>query len=120
MSETLQQLLRERAADDSVGLKYADWQWTWREYLLEAAAQAAALLSVADRSRPVHVGALLGNTPGILTQIAAAGLGGYVLCGINTTRRGPALVADMRRSDCQILVTDGAHRALLDGLDLEG
>ena len=33
---------------------------------------------------------LLGNTPEMLRAMAAAGLGGYVLCGINTTRRGEA------------------------------
>lgn len=49
----------------------------------------------------------------MLAQLAAAGLGGYVLCGLNTTRRGDALAADVRRADCQIVVTDADHRALL-------
>jgi fatty-acyl-CoA synthase len=66
----------------------------------------------------MHVGALLGNTPEMLAQMAAAGLGGYVLCGLNTTRRGEALAADVRRADCQFVVTDPEHRPLLDGLDL--
>ena len=52
--------------------------------------------------------------------MAAAGLGGYVLCGLNTTRRGEALAADIRRADCQFVVTDAEHRPLLDGLDLGG
>jgi fatty-acyl-CoA synthase len=56
----------------------------------------------------------------MLSQMAAAGLGGYVLCGLNTTRRGDALAADVRRAHCQFLVTDAEHRPLLDGLDLEG
>ena len=120
MSDTVQQLLRDRMDDDSVAVKYEGRTWTWREHLSEASAQAAALLAIADHTRPMHVGALLGNTPDMLTQMAAAGLGGYVLCGINTTRRGESLLADMRRADCQILVTDAAHRQLLDGLDLDG
>ncbi|HZQ32985.1 MAG TPA: fatty-acid--CoA ligase FadD1 [Mycobacterium sp.] len=120
MSETVQQLLRTREDDDSVAVKYEGRQWTWREHLREASAQAAALLAIADPQRPVHVGTLLGNTPDMLTQMAAVGLGGYVVCGINTTRRGEALLSDMRRADCQILVTDAAHRPLLDGLDLSG
>lgn len=120
MAETVQQLLRERANDDSVAVKYEDRQWIWRDHISEASAQAAALLALADPTRPAHVGALLGNTPDMLSQMAGAGLGGYVLCGINTTRRGDALLADMRRADCQILVTDAAHRPLLDGLDLSG
>ncbi len=54
----------------------------------------------------------------MLRSMAAAGLGGYVLCGINTTRRGDGLVADVRRAECQLLVTDAEHLPLLDGLDL--
>ena len=30
-SETIQQLLRERAAFDAIAVKYGDQQWTWRE-----------------------------------------------------------------------------------------
>ncbi len=56
----------------------------------------------------------------MLSQMAAAGLGGYVLCGLNTTRRGEALAADVRRAHCQFVVTDAEHRPLLDGLNLEG
>ena len=76
-------------------MKYGDEQWTWREHLRDASARAAALLALVDRDRPIHVGVLMGNTPEFLNQMAAAGLGGYVLCGLNTTRRGSALAADM-------------------------
>ena len=62
----------------------------------------------------------MGNTPDMLTAMAAAGLGGYVLCGINTTRRGDGLARDIALVDCQILLTDADHRPLLDGLDLPG
>lgn len=118
MAETVQELLRERAADDGIAMKYDGRTWTWREHLGEAAAQAAAMIGLADPERPLHVGVLLGNTPDMLTAMAAAGLGGYVVCGINNTRRGDALARDIRRADCQILVTDHAHRDLLDGVDL--
>ncbi len=117
MAETVQQLLRERAADDGVAVLHGDRSWTWREHLTEAAAEAAALIALADPARPLHVGVLLGNTPAMLRSMAAAGLGGYVLCGINDTRRGEGLVADVRRADCQVLLTDEHHRHLLDGLD---
>ncbi len=119
-SETIQQLLRERATADTVAIKYGDRSWSWREHLRDASARAAALLSLADHERPLHVGVLMDNNPEFLNQMAAAGLGGYVLCGINSTRRGEALAADIRRADCQIVVTDGEHRSLLDGLDLDG
>ena len=72
------------------------------------------------RTRPLHIGTLLGNTPDMLTAMAAAGLGGYVLCGINNTRRGAALARDIVQADCQILLTDAGHRDLLAGLDLPG
>jgi fatty-acyl-CoA synthase len=120
MGETIQQVLRERASSDAVAVRYDDRCWTWREHLREASARAVALLALADRDRPLHVGVLLGNTPEFLNQMAAAGLGGYVLCGLNTSRRGEALVADMKRADCQLVVTDAAQRDLLKGLDLTG
>jgi fatty-acyl-CoA synthase len=120
MTDTIQTLLCKRVSDPAVAVKYRDTQWTWTEYLAKSTAQAAALLGVADPRRPMHIGALLGNTPDMLTQMAAAGLGGYVLCGLNTTRRGEALAADIRRADCQVVVTDAEHRPLLEGLDLAG
>ena len=120
MAETLQQLLRERSGQDTPALRYGDRVWTWREHLADAARTASALIGVADPHRPLHVGALLGNTPEMLTAMASAALGGYVLCGINDTRRGAALARDIVRADCQILLTDPAHVGLLDGLDLPG
>ncbi|MGV0778891.1 fatty-acid--CoA ligase FadD1 [Mycolicibacterium elephantis] len=120
MADTLQQLLRERAEQDTVAVKHEDRTWTWREHVADAGAQAAALIGAADPGRPVHVGVLLGNTPEMLTALAAAALGGYVLCGINTTRRGEALARDIAKVECQFLITDAEHRQLLDGLDLPG
>jgi fatty-acyl-CoA synthase len=120
MFETVQQLLRSRMADDTVAMKHGDRTWTWREHLAEAAAEASALIGRADVSHPMHVGALLGNSPAMLRSMAAAGLGGYVLCGVNTTRRGEGLAADIRRSDCQFVLADSDHMRLLSGLDLGG
>jgi len=118
--DTIQALLRTRMSDPTVAVKHGDLQWTWAEYLEQSAARAAALIAAADPQRPLHVGALLGNTPEMVAQMAAAGLGGYVLCGLNTTRRGEALAADIRRAHCQFVVTDAEHRCLLEGLDLDG
>ncbi|SPM42790.1 Acyl-CoA synthetase (AMP-forming)/AMP-acid ligase II, partial [Mycobacterium numidiamassiliense] len=118
--ETVQQLLRQRRHDDSPAVASGDRVWTWREHLAEAEAEAAVLIGLADSTRPLHVGALLGNSPAMLRAMAAAALGGYVLCGINTTRRGTGLLSDIRRSDCQILLVDTEHRELLEGLDLNG
>lgn len=120
MADTLQQLLRERADQDTVAIKYGDRTWTWRAHIADAARQAATLIGLADPARPLHVGVLMGNTPDMLTALAAAALGGYVLCGINTTRRGPALARDIAKVDAQFLLTDAAHRPLLEGVDLPG
>ncbi len=118
--DTIQALLQKRLSDPTIAVKYRDLQWTWGQYLAQSAARAAALIAAADPQRPMHIGVLLDNTPEMLTQMAAAGLGGYVLCGLNTTRRGEALAADIRRAHCQFVVTDAENRPLLNGLDLEG
>ncbi|QUR67523.1 fatty-acid--CoA ligase FadD1 [Mycobacterium spongiae] len=118
MTDTIQALLRQRLSDPAIAVKYRDVRWTWQQYLAESTARAATLIAAADPGRPMHIGTLLGNTPEMVAQIAAAGLGGYVLCGLNTTRRGQALADDITRADCQIVVTDADHRALLDGVDV--
>jgi fatty-acyl-CoA synthase len=120
VADTVQQLLLGRLDDDTPAVKHGAQVWSWREHLGEASRTAAALIDIADSARPLHVGALLGNTPAMLTAMAAAALGGYVLCGINDTRRGAALARDILRADCQVLLTDPMHRDLLDGLDLPG
>ncbi|MCV7419940.1 AMP-binding protein [Mycobacterium yunnanensis] len=120
MAETLQGLLRTRADLDTIAVKYGDRVCTWREHVAAASGHAAAVIAETDPSRPMHVGTLMGNTPGMLTALAAAALGGYTLCGVNTTRRGDALARDVARVDCQLLLTDASHRGLLDGLELPG
>src|ERR1700739_2684073 len=118
MFETVQQLLRARMRDDTPAAAFGERPWTWRQHLTEAAAEASVLIGLADTARPLHVGALLGNSAAMLRSMAAAALGGYVLCGINTVRRGTGLLADIRRGDCQLLLVDADHLPLLDGLDL--
>ncbi|WP_445160443.1 fatty-acid--CoA ligase FadD1 [Mycobacterium sp. Dal123C01] len=120
MPETVQQLLRQRRHDDTPAVAHGDRSWTWREHLAEAESEAAALITLADPARPLHVGAALGNSPAMLRAMAAAALGGYVLCGLNTTRRGAALLSDIQRSDSQILLIDDDHKPLFEGLDLNG
>ncbi|MCK8612850.1 fatty-acid--CoA ligase FadD1 [Gordonia sp. C13] len=120
MAETVTQLLQARADDDNLAITYEGRRWTWREYVRDAEKTAAAILSVADASRPMHIGTLLGNTPDMLIALAAGALGGYVTVGINNTRRGDGLAADILRADCQILITDAEHRPLLEGPELPG
>jgi fatty-acyl-CoA synthase len=51
--------------------------------------------------------------------VGAAGLGGPVLVGLNTTRGGAALADDIDRTDVQIVVTEPRHAPALEGLDLD-
>jgi fatty-acyl-CoA synthase len=95
-------------------------QWSWQAYVDEAAKRANTLATHWAEGRPRHVGVLADNTPEMAFQLAAAGLGTHVLVGLNTTRRGAALLADIRKSDCAVVVVEPAHRPLLDGLDLDG
>jgi fatty-acyl-CoA synthase len=120
VTDTVQKLLRARAADPGPALLFEDRQWSWREYVEEAARRAAALDAVRSAGRPFHVGLLFENTPEMAMGLAAGALGGFVVVGLNTTRRGEALARDARKADCQVVLTDREHLPLLDGLDLGG
>ncbi|MGN6299546.1 MAG: AMP-binding protein [Angustibacter sp.] len=117
---TLLDLLLARADDDAPALLAGDRSWTWREYVATAAGRAEVLGRMLDPGRPPHVGVLLDNTPETALQLAAAGFGAHVLVGLNTTRRGDGLLADIRKADVQVIVVEDAHAGLLDGLDLAG
>jgi fatty-acyl-CoA synthase len=117
---TVRDLLLAHAASDAVGLAFEDRSWTWREYVAASAARAHVLRGLIDPGRPPHVGVLLENTPEMAMAVAAGAIGGHVTAGINATRRGTALAADIARADCQVLLTDTEHRPLLAGLDLGG
>jgi fatty-acyl-CoA synthase len=120
VAETVQQWARALAADDRPGLAFEDRRWTWRETIGDAAARARVLASWAAPDRPLHVGVLMENTPELVRALLAGAIGAHVTAGINTTRRGDALAADVRRADCSVLLTDAEHLPLLDGLDLGG
>ena len=117
---TLRELLLARADDGRPGLLAGDRRWSWQEYVATAAARATDLQGLLDPSRPPHVGVLLDNTPEMAFQLAAAGFGAHVVVGLNTTRRGAGLLADIRKADVQVIVVEEAHSGLLEGLELEG
>ena len=114
---TVAALLVARSEDDRLGLRFEDQQWSWREVVDESAARGS-LLQQLRRDGPFHVGILLGNVPDFLLWLGGAALAGAVVVGVNTTRRGEALADDIRRTDCQLLITDAEGAALVDGLDL--
>ncbi|HEY7916605.1 MAG TPA: AMP-binding protein [Acidimicrobiales bacterium] len=110
-------LLLARADDDHPGLRFEEDQWSWRQVVSAGASRAAWIRSVAGPG-PLHIGVLLGNVPEYVFWLGAAGLTGAVVVGINSTRRGDALAGDIRRTDCQVIVTDAEGARLLEGLEL--
>jgi fatty-acyl-CoA synthase len=113
---TMAGLLLARAEDDNTALLFEDQRWSWRELLGEAATRSVAMVKVRPEGRPWHVGVLLENTPEYVFLIAGAALCGATVVGINPTRRGAELAADIRGTDCAVVVTDEAYGELLDGL----
>ena len=125
--ETFGDILLERSTDDHTGLLFEDSSWTWREFVAESAVRAEILglwstefsdhyAGRPERYRRLHVGILLENVPEYLFVLCGAALAGVTVIGINPTRRGTELAADIRSVDCDVIVTDGEGRLLLDGL----
>ena len=83
---TTASLLRDRADDDKVGLRFEDAAWTWREVVRESA-RRAAMLGALRRSGPFHIGVLLENVPEYLFLAGGAAFAGATIVGINPTRR---------------------------------
>jgi fatty-acyl-CoA synthase len=113
---TIAGLLLDRAGDDNTALLFEDQRWSWRELVAEAATRSAFLQQFRPRERPWHIGVLLENTPEYIFLIAGAALCGATVVGINPTRRGAELAADVRGTDCAMIVTDEAYGDLLDGI----
>ena len=114
---TIADLVSARADDEHVALWFEGQSWTWAEVVDEARRRAAMLDGLLG-GRPMHVGVLLDNVPEFVFMLAAAGVSGATVVGINPTRRGENLARDIRHTDCRLVVTDREHRRLLDGLDL--
>jgi fatty-acyl-CoA synthase len=113
---TFAEIVRSRADDRRIGLRFGDEQWTWAEVVQEAADRAAALAALQEEGRQIHIGVLLQNVPDYLFWTCAAALSGSVLVGINHTRRGQELAGDIRHTDCDLLVSEDRVCRALDGL----
>ena len=112
-STSVRAQLLARADDDRPGLLFEDRSWSWAEVVRESVVRAAVLEDLLPEGRPPHVGVLLDNTPEFPFLLGAAALGGRVLVGLNPTRRGSALAADIARSDTQVVLTDATYAGLL-------
>ena len=109
---TMAGLLLARAEDDNTALLFEDQRWSWRELVGEAATRSVLMVKLRPEGRPWHIGVLLENTPEYVFLIAGAALCGATVVGINPTRRGAELAADIRGTDCAVIVTgDGLRRA---------
>jgi fatty-acyl-CoA synthase len=111
-------LVHARADDPRPGLRFEDRTWSWAEHTAEACARAAWFAEQRGDGPP-HVGVLLENVPEYSFWLAAAALGRFVLVGLNSTRRGDDMAADIRSTACGLVITDAARKALLEGLDLD-
>ena len=111
---TISTLVRARADDPSVGLRFEDDSWTWREVVAAAATRAAFLRANRPSDAPFHVGILLDNVPEFWFTLCAAALAGATVVGINPTRRGAELARDIAHTDCAFVLTAAAHLELFD------
>jgi fatty-acyl-CoA synthase len=111
------EIVRSRADDEHVGLRFGDEQWTWAQVVQEGADRAAVLTALSEDGRQLHLGVLLENVPDYLFWTCAAALSGSVLIGVNPTRRGAELAADIRHTDCDLIVTEDRFGGLLDRID---
>ncbi|MGW0038990.1 AMP-binding protein [Gordonia sp. NPDC003376] len=90
---------------------------SWADHLRLSRVRGATLRERLDSARPPHVGVLLDNVVEFSVLVAAASMSGLVVVGLNTTRRGAALAADIVRAECQLVLTDSDTADLLDGVD---
>jgi fatty-acyl-CoA synthase len=117
---TVAAMLAARAEDDRPAVLDSSGTWTWRQALAEGATRGALAAALhhgsSHRGGPLHIGILLPNGPEYLFWLNGAALTGAAIVGINPTRRGDALAADIRGTDCALIVTDSEGADILRDL----
>jgi fatty-acyl-CoA synthase len=116
--DSMADIVRARADDDRIAVRFGNETWTYRQWVQCAADRAALSATMLDATRPPHIGVLLDNVAEFTMWLGAAALSGATVVGINPTRRGDQLAHDIRHADCQLVITESGSRHLLDGLDL--
>ena len=118
MSElpTFRDQVTARKDDAHTAIRFENESYSYAEYV-QCCAQRAVYLLENRQAGPLHVGVLLENVPEFPIWVGAAAIAGATLVGINPTRRGAELARDIAHTDCQLIVTEGRYRELLDGLD---
>ncbi len=117
MGETIADHLTARAGDDRAALIFEDCTWSWSQVVEQAAVRAAYFRARRDDG-PFHIGVLLDNVPEYVFALFGAALAGATIVGLNSTQRGEPLAADIRHTDCQMVLTSGRGVELLAGLDV--
>ncbi len=108
VAPTVTELLVPLAEATDRGIYQDDSFVSWADHIAAGARLAAALRARLDSHKPLHVGALLGNTTFFSSLLVAAALDGLVPVGLNQTRRGEALVRDIAHADCQLVLADSS------------
>ncbi len=111
--------VKARADDTNLALLFEDDRWTYAEWVQACSARAALFDAMRIDGAP-HIGLLLDNVPDFTMWAGAASMCGATIVGVNPTRRGDGLERDVRHTECQLIVTERCHLALLEGLDLGG
>lgn len=118
--ETFAEVIRSRHGDAHVGLRFEGRSWTWDEIVREAAVRASLLRTFEPGPGRTqrHIGVLLQNRPGFVFWILAAAVTGDVLVGINSTRCGAELAADISHTDVDVLLTEPLYGEDVASLEL--
>lgn len=111
-------MLLDRLGDSHPGLRTRERDWTWDEVVRESAARAALASTVrGPDDGACHIGILLDNAPDFVFWLGGAALAGATVVGLNPTRGAADLAADIRHTDCHLIITDSAGAQRLAGLD---
>ena len=114
--DTVAQMIRARADEPGIAVRFEDEQYTWDEHVQKSAARAALYRSLCAPGS--HIGFLFDNIPELSFWLGAGAVAGAPLVGINPTRQGAELARDITHTDCALIVTESRSVGLLDGLDL--
>ncbi len=116
---TITSLLPALTDVDDRGIEHEGGFLSYAEHLRRSANCARRLRDQLGDSATPHVGVLLDNVVEFSILVAAAALDGLVIVGLNTTRRGAALAADIARADCRLVLVDDHTAPLLADVPLD-
>ncbi|OPX13782.1 AMP-binding protein [Gordonia sp. i37] len=116
---TITSLLLALTDVDDRGIEHEGGFLSYAEHLRRSANCARRLRDQLGDNATPHVGVLLDNVVEFSILVAAAALDGLVIVGLNTTRRGAALAADIARADCRFVLVDDHTAPLLADMPLD-